>query len=107
MLEFGGARLGRGVGKGKSPRQFIVYFFDDVSLHDFGAVAPVREAALNEVANLKPGDRMAVFFGFPLSEICVKSQTTEVPVKAGERSAQARGLALLGFRRNPPGGKTK
>jgi VWFA-related protein len=29
-----------------APSQFIGYFFDDVSLHDFGTVMPIREAAL-------------------------------------------------------------
>ena len=43
------------------PSQFLVYFFDDVSLHDFGTVMPIREAALHELANLQPGDRAAVF----------------------------------------------
>lgn len=43
------------------PSQFIVYFFDDVSLHDFGTVMAIREAALHELANLKPGDRAAIF----------------------------------------------
>src|SRR5580700_8260703 len=50
-----------GAASAAPPSQFIVYFFDDVSLRDFGMVAPLREAALHEVANLKPGDRMAVF----------------------------------------------
>jgi VWFA-related protein len=40
---------------------FIAYFFDDVSLHDFGTVAPLREAALHNIAGLQPSDRAAIF----------------------------------------------
>jgi VWFA-related protein len=43
------------------PSQFIVYFMDDVSLHDFSTVMAVREAALHQAASLRPGDRVAVF----------------------------------------------
>ena len=50
-----------GQATGAAPSQFIVYFIDDVSLHDFGAATSVRDAALHEAAYLKPGDRVAVF----------------------------------------------
>jgi VWFA-related protein len=43
------------------PAQFIAYLFDDVSLHDFGTVMPIREAALHELANLRRDDRVAIF----------------------------------------------
>jgi len=46
---------------GAPPSQFIVYFFDDVSLRDFGTVMPIRAAALHQLASLQPGDRVAVF----------------------------------------------
>jgi VWFA-related protein len=46
---------------GAPPSQFIVYFFDDVSLRDFGTVMPLRAAALHQLASLQPGDRVAVF----------------------------------------------
>ncbi|MFY9728406.1 MAG: VWA domain-containing protein [Bryobacteraceae bacterium] len=44
-----------------APEHFIAYFFDDVSLHDFGTVAPLREAALHSIAGLQPSDRAAIF----------------------------------------------
>jgi VWFA-related protein len=44
-----------------APAHFIAYFFDDVSLHDFGTVAPLREAALHNIAGLQPADRAAIF----------------------------------------------
>ncbi|MGB9455185.1 MAG: VWA domain-containing protein [Bryobacteraceae bacterium] len=44
-----------------APEHFIGYFFDDVSLHDFGTVAPLREAALHNIAGLQPSDRAAIF----------------------------------------------
>ena len=44
-----------------APAHFIAYFFDDVSLHDFGTVAPLRDAALHNIAGLQPADRAAIF----------------------------------------------
>jgi VWFA-related protein len=44
-----------------APSHFIAYFFDDVSLHDFGTVAPLREAALHNISSLQPSDRAAFF----------------------------------------------
>lgn len=46
---------------GAPPSQFLVYFFDDVSLRDFGTVMSIRTAALHQLASLQPGDRVAVF----------------------------------------------
>ena len=46
---------------GAPPSQFIVYFFDDVSLRDFGTVMPIRAAALHQLASIQPGDRVAIF----------------------------------------------
>jgi len=44
-----------------APAHFIAYFFDDVSLHEFGTVAPLRDAALRNIAGLQPADRAAIF----------------------------------------------
>ena len=44
-----------------APAHFIAYFFDDVLLHDFGIVAPLRDAALHNIASLQPADRAAIF----------------------------------------------
>ena len=43
------------------PAHFIAYFFDDVSLHDFGRVVLLRDAAVRSLATLKPDDRVAIY----------------------------------------------
>ncbi|HUI56979.1 MAG TPA: VWA domain-containing protein [Bryobacteraceae bacterium] len=50
-----------GVGTAAAPEQFVAYFLDDVSLHEIGMVTPLREAVLQRMANLQPGDRIAIF----------------------------------------------
>jgi VWFA-related protein len=47
-------------GAGQAPDHFTAYFFDDVSFNDLGAVAALRDAALHNLANLQPGDRVAI-----------------------------------------------
>ena len=51
----------RGAAAGQTPEQFTTFFFDDVSLNDISAVASLRDAALHNLADLQPGDRVAIF----------------------------------------------
>jgi VWFA-related protein len=44
-----------------APVAYIAYFFDDVSLRDFGTVMPIRTAALHQLASTQQGDRVAIF----------------------------------------------
>jgi VWFA-related protein len=46
-----------GAASSTAPAQFIAYFFDDLLL-DFGKL---REAAIQQLVNLRPDDRVAIF----------------------------------------------
>jgi VWFA-related protein len=50
----------QGAATAQSPDHFTAYFFDDLSLNDFSAVVPLRDAALRSFAELQPGDRAAI-----------------------------------------------
>ena len=75
-----------------APSHFIGYFLDDLSLHDLGTVAPLRDAALRNIAGLQPADRAAIFSSScrlvmdftgdhaKLQEITSKLQPNPIPV---------------------------
>ena len=43
------------------PSRFVTYFFDDVSIRDFGDLKRIVDAAGRQLGALQPGDRAAIF----------------------------------------------
>ena len=43
------------------PDHFIAFFFDDMSIQEFGDLVWVRDAAMRRMEKLQPGDRAAIF----------------------------------------------
>jgi VWFA-related protein len=54
------AQSGGGTGI-ELPARFITYFFDDVTIRDFGDLKRIRDAAARQLGALQPGDRAAIF----------------------------------------------
>ena len=50
-----------GAGTVEIPAHFIAYFFDDVTIRDFGDLKRIRDAAAQQLGALQPGDRAAIF----------------------------------------------
>ena len=58
IASFSVERESPGAASSAAPTQFITYFFDDLSLHDFGQLRP---AAVHQLSNLRDDDRVAIF----------------------------------------------
>jgi len=43
------------------PTRFVMYFFDDLTIRDFGDLKRIRDAAARQLGALQPGDRAAIF----------------------------------------------
>jgi VWFA-related protein len=43
------------------PARFVTYFFDDVTIRDFGDLKRINDAAVQQLGQLQPGDRVAIF----------------------------------------------
>jgi VWFA-related protein len=43
------------------PARFVAYFFDDITIRDFGDLKRIRDAAAQQLGALQPGDRAAIF----------------------------------------------
>jgi len=43
------------------PARYVTYFFDDITLRDFGDLKRIRDAAAQQLGALQPGDRAAIF----------------------------------------------
>ena len=50
-----------GAGTIEIPARFVAYFFDDITIRDFGDLKRIRDAAGQQLGALQPGDRAAIF----------------------------------------------
>jgi VWFA-related protein len=50
-----------GAGTIEIPARFVAYFFDDITIRDFGDLKRIRDAAAQQLGALQPGDRAAIF----------------------------------------------
>jgi VWFA-related protein len=50
-----------GAGTIEIPARFVAYFFDDITIRDFGDLKRIHDAAAQQLGALQPGDRAAIF----------------------------------------------